>query len=101
MNGIRYYSWTGNLVTTNLLDPSDAPLLALSPIGFPGGEANDGLVSTCSSRLGTHLGDYPQNHIDEVNQAFGLTKDGLWGVFARKPAQLYVEQGARLKNAGL
>ena len=36
------------------------------------GEANDGLVSACSSRLGKHLGDYRQNHLDEVNQMVGL-----------------------------
>jgi triacylglycerol lipase len=54
VNGVRYYSWTGTKTLTNLLDVSDA----LAVLGLVFGEANDGLVSACSSRLGKHLGDY-------------------------------------------
>lgn len=55
VNGVRYYSWTGTRTATNLLDLSDAPLALM---GLVFGEANDGLVSACSSRLGKSLGDY-------------------------------------------
>lgn len=93
VNGVRYYSWTGTQTLTNLLDPTDATLAAL---GLVFGEANDGLVSACSSRLGKHLGDYRQNHLDEVNQMLGLRD---W--FSVDPVTLYRQHAARLKQAGL
>ncbi|MDQ1260684.1 MAG: triacylglycerol lipase [Pseudomonadota bacterium] len=93
VNGVRYYSWTGTKTLTNLLDVSDAPLAVL---GLVFGEANDGLVSACSSRLGKHLGDYSQNHLDEVNQVLGLRD---W--FATDPVTVYRQQANRLKNLGL
>ncbi len=91
--GVRYYSWTGTRNFTNALDPSDVALLAT---GLVFGEANDGLVSACSARLGRHLGDYRQNHLDEVNQMVGLRD---W--FSPDPATLYRQHANRLKNAGL
>lgn len=93
VNGVRYYSWTGVQPVTNLLDPSDGPLGLLSLVF---GEANDGLVSACSSRLGKSLGDYRQNHLDEVNQLVGLRD---W--FAADPVTLYRQQANRLKLQGL
>ncbi|MGL4436196.1 MAG: esterase/lipase family protein [Giesbergeria sp.] len=93
VNGVRYYSWTGTKTLTNLLDVSDAPLAVL---GLVFGESNDGLVSACSSRLGKHLGDYSQNHLDEVNQVLGLRD---W--FATDPVTVYRQQANRLKNLGL
>ncbi|HCE28673.1 MAG TPA: lipase, partial [Comamonadaceae bacterium] len=69
VNGVRYYSWTGTKPMTNVLDVSDG---LLGVLGLVFGEANDGLVSACSTRLGKHLGDYRQNHLDEVNQVLGL-----------------------------
>lgn len=93
VNGVRYFSWTGTQTVTNLLDASDGPLGIL---GLVFGEANDGLVSACSSRLGTHLGDYRQNHLDEVNQLLGLRD---W--FSADPVTLYRDQANRLKNLGL
>ena len=93
VNGVRYYSWTGTKTLTNLLDVSDAPLAVL---GLVFGEANDGLVSVCSSRLGKSLGDYSQNHLDEVNQVIGLRD---W--FATDPVTLFRNQANRLKNLGL
>ena len=93
VNGVRYYSWTGNKTLTNVLDVSDAPLAVL---GLVFGEANDGLVSVCSSRLGKSLGDYSQNHLDEVNQVIGLRD---W--FATDPVTLFRNQANRLKNLGL
>lgn len=94
-NGVRYYSIGGTSVWTNLLDLSD-PALALTSVYF-GGEANDGLVSRCSSHWGTVLrDDYPWNHLDEVNQAFGLR-----GLFTPDPVAFYRAQANRLKSLGL
>ena len=93
VNGVRYYSWTGTQPVTNLFDISDGPLGIMSLVF---GEANDGLVSACSSRLGKHLGDYYQNHLDEVNQVVGLRD---W--FAVDPVALYRQHGNRLKLLGL
>jgi len=93
VNGVRYYSWTGTQPVTNLLDVSDGSLGILSLVF---GEANDGLVAACSSRLGKHLGDYRQNHLDEVNQVLGLRD---W--FSTDPVTLYRQHAARLKQAGL
>ncbi len=93
VNGVRYYSWTGTQPVTNLLDVSDGPLGIMSLVF---GEANDGLVAACSSRLGKHLGDYRQNHLDEVNQVLGLRD---W--FAADPVTLFRQQANRLKLQGL
>lgn len=95
VNGIRYYSISGTSVWTNILDLSD-PALGLTSTYF-GGEANDGLVSRCSSHWGTVLrDDYPWNHLDEVNQAFGLR-----GLFTPDPVAFYRAQANRLKSLGL
>lgn len=93
VNGVRYYSWTGTRPLTNVLDASDGLLSVLSLVF---GEANDGLVSACSSRLGKHLGDYRQNHLDEVNQLLGLRD---W--FSTDPVTLYRQHANRLKQLGL
>lgn len=93
-NGVRYYSWGGRRALTNLLDPSDLLLTALKPLFR---EPNDGLVPSCSMKLGKVLGvDYRHNHLDEVNQIFGLV-----GPFAASPVQLYRQQANRLKNLEL
>lgn len=95
VNGVRYYSYGGAAVLTNPLDPSD-PLLAITSVPF-GLTPNDGLVSACSSRWGTVIrADMPWNHLDEVNQAFGLRS-----VFAPDPPTVYRTQVNRLKSAGL
>ena len=93
VNGVRYYSWTGTKPMTNVLDVSDG---LLGVLGLVFGEANDGLVSACSTRLGKHLGDYRQNHLDEVNQVLGLRD---W--FSTDPVTLYRQHANRLKVAGL
>ena len=93
VNGVRYYSWTGTLPLTNIADISDGALSIMSlVISGP----NDGLVSACSSRLGKHLGDYRQNHLDEVNQVVGLSD---W--FSVDPVTLYRQHANRLKQLGL
>lgn len=95
VNGIRYFSFGGAAPVTNLLDPSDA-LLAAGSLFFDGG-ANDGLVGRCSSHWGTVIRDnYGWNHLDEINQLFGLR-----GWFSADPVEVYRSQANRLKNLGL
>ncbi|WP_304639814.1 triacylglycerol lipase [Pseudomonas sp.] len=95
VNGVRYYSWSGTSPLTNVLDISDGFLGATSlTFGF---EANDGLVGRCSSRMGMVIRDnYRMNHLDEVNQVFGLTS-----IFETSPVSVYRQHANRLKNAGL
>ncbi|UUZ62329.1 triacylglycerol lipase [Polaromonas sp. P1-6] len=93
VNGVRYYSWAGTQPVTNLLDPLDGPIGLLS-LAFS--EPNDGLVAACATRLGKHLGDYRQNHLDEVNQVVGLRD---W--FSVDPVTLYRQHANRLKLLGL
>jgi triacylglycerol lipase len=93
VNGVRYFSWAGTMPVTNLLDVGDGPIGILS-LAF--GEPNDGLVAACSTRLGKHLGDYRQNHLDEVNQVVGLVD--WWSV---NPVTLYRQHANRLKLLGL
>jgi len=97
-NGQLYYSWTGSAGSlTNALDPLDY-LLQLAEAAFlvaPG--ANDTLVGVCSAHFGTVLRDnYPWNHLDEVNQTFGLL-----GLGAPSPVQVILDHANRLKLAGV
>lgn len=95
VNGIRYYSYGGTAVLTNVLDISD-PFLAASSAFFAG-SPNDGLVGQCSTHWGTVLRDnYPWNHLDEVNQIAGLR-----GLFAPDPVEVYRTQANRLQSLGL
>ena len=98
VNNVRYYSWSGTAKLTNMLDPVDLPLLAVSAafIGKADSE-NDGLVGRCSSHLGKVIRDnYRMNHLDEVNQVIGLTS-----IFETDPVVVYRNHANRLKNAGL
>ena len=91
VNGIFFYSVTGNKPKTNILDLSDALLVAER--GFPG----DGLVPVCAAHWGKVLrDDFPWNHLDEVNQLFGLR-----GLLAPDPVAFYRAQANRLKTKGL
>jgi triacylglycerol lipase len=93
-NGVEYFSWSGGKAFTNAFDILDAPLLATS---FAFNEANDGLVSSCSSHLGYVIKDnYRMNHIDEVNHTFGIHH-----LFETDPITLYRKHANRLKNRGL
>ena len=77
-----------------VLDVSDA---ALGLTSFFYSSANDGLVSRCSSHLGTVIRDnYFYNHLDEVNQVLGLTS-----IFESSPQTVFRAQANRLKNAGI
>lgn len=83
VRGVRYYSWSGTRPLTNVLDVSDV-LMGASALTF-GFEANDGLVGRCSSHLGMVIrDDYRMNHLDEVNQTFGLTS-----LFETSPVSVY------------
>ncbi len=94
VNGIRYYSWSGTGVLTNVLDPLDA-LFGITALFV--GEANDGLVGRCSSHLGDVIRDnYFQNHLDEVNLMFGLVSP-----FTTNPKTLFRNHANRLKKKGL
>lgn len=95
VNGIRYFSFGGTSVITNIFDPADAVLAASSV--FFWGAANDGLVGRCSSHLGQVIRDnYPWNHGDEINQVLGAR-----GLFTSNPISVYRAHANRLKNLGL
>ncbi len=94
-NGVRWYSIGSTSVVTNVLDPADG-VLGLTSLYFNGADS-DGLVGRCSSHWGTVLrDDYPWNHVDQVNQSFGLR-----GWFTPDPVAFYRSQANRLKLQGL
>ncbi len=93
--GVAYFSWSGAQPYTNVFDIVD-PALALTSLAFKGAK-NDGLVSSCSSRLGRVIrDDYAMNHLDEVNQTVGIVN-----LFETSPVTLFRQQANRLKNQGL
>ena len=94
-NNILFYSFSGTSLKTNTSDISDV-LLAYTGEYFKG-EANDGLVSRCSSHWGKVVKDnYPWNHLDEINQVLGGIGKG-----APEPAAFYKQHANRLKWAFL
>ncbi|MDK2124310.1 lipase family alpha/beta hydrolase [Parachitinimonas caeni] len=94
VNGVYYASWSGTKPYTNFFDPLDAPLGVL---GLVHGEANDGLVSACSSHLGKVIKDnYKMNHADEINHTFGLRD-----LFETDPVTVYRQTVNQLKMLGL
>jgi triacylglycerol lipase len=95
VNGVRYWSWGGTSVLTNIFDASDG-LMGAGSLFF-GFEQNDGLVGRCSSHWGVVLrDDYGWNHLDEVNQILGLR-----GLFSSSPTEVARAHANRMKNAGL
>lgn len=94
VNGIKYFSYSGTSVLTNVFDAVDYPL-SLSSLVYS--ESNDGLVGRCSSHLGTVVKDnYRLNHLDEVNQLLGLVN-----LFESSPKTIIRAHVNRLKLAGL
>lgn len=95
VNGVAYFSWSGAKPYTNVFDVLD-PALALTSLAFAGAK-NDGLVASCSSRLGRVIrDDYAMNHADEINQTIGIVN-----LFETNPVTLYRQQANRLRNLGL
>jgi triacylglycerol lipase len=95
VRGVYYFSWSGAKPYTNVFDIVD-PALVLTSLAF-GGAKNDGLVSSCSSRLGRVIrDDYAMNHLDEVNQTIGLIN-----IFETNPKTVYRQHANRLRNMGL
>ena len=93
--GISNYSFTGVGTLTNLLDPDS--VLKVTSLLINGGKDNDGLVPRCSAKFGkTVRDDFNWNHLDEVNQVFGLKS-----IFAPSPVDVYRQHANRLKLEGL
>jgi len=90
---IKMFSWSGDRVFTNIFDITDGFLGTTSLVfGF---EQNDGLVGTCSSKLGSVIStSYVTNHVDAINHVFGVRG---W----TNPVSLYRAQANRLKNRSL
>lgn len=96
VDGIRYYSWSGAKPSTNVFDPLDL-ITTTTRLFFPIGVKNDGLVSSCSSRLGMVIrDDFRMNHLDEVNMLLGL--HDIWST---DPLTVFRSHANRLKTAGL
>ena len=94
VNDVRYYSLTGNKIKTNIFDLVDIPLAI---VGAGISEDSDGLITRCGTHLGKVLKDnYSWNHVDEVNNLFGLIG---WG--AAYPPAVYRTHVNRLKKIGL
>lgn len=94
-NGAKLYSASGTAPITNLLDPVDS-IMGLMSTYFKGAPS-DGMVGQCSSHFGAVLKDnYAWNHMDEVNQTFGVR-----GLFTPDPVAFYRTHANRLKSAGL
>ncbi len=93
-HGVRFYSWGGVGGMTNPLDPSDPLFLTAALLTTGNG---DGMVARCSTHFGQVIRDnYRANHLDQVNQMFGLS---AWqGV---DPVAVFRTHANRLKNAGL
>lgn len=100
VNGVRYYSWSGASTGYNLFDLSDFPLAAIGTLLYAG-QPNDGMLATCTTRLGTHLGDYRQNHLDAINQVMGNTYASLFPFYEKKVPEIFKAHAVLLKNAGL
>lgn len=95
VNNVAYYSWSGGNGITNVLDVTD-PAIGLVSLAFFGAKS-DGLVSSCSSRLGRVIrDDYKMNHLDEVNQTVGIVH-----LFETNPKTIYRTHANRLQLAGL
>jgi triacylglycerol lipase len=94
-NNIKMYSWGGKTMWTNALDPLDI-FFTITSKAFNFGEKNDGLVSSCSQRMGQVIStNYRLNHGDAVNHLFGVHH-----IF-QEPISIYRKQANRLKNAGI
>ncbi|CAA0104393.1 Triacylglycerol lipase [BD1-7 clade bacterium] len=95
VNGIYYYSWGGNVATTNRFDPADLVQAAVTKL-IPGDD-DDGIIPRCSMQLGHVIrDDYKMNHADHLNWFLGLKATD-----APYAPSLYRAQANRLKGLGL
>ncbi|MGC0119853.1 esterase/lipase family protein [Pseudoalteromonas piscicida] len=93
-NGVHYFSWSGSKAWTNVFDPADNALALFSQV-FD--EANDGLVSACSSNLGQVINNqFKMNHLDQVNHTIGIHH-----LFETDPLTVYRQHIRRLKGLAL
>ncbi|MFX1762596.1 triacylglycerol lipase [Paraburkholderia sp. A1RI-2L] len=114
------YSWSGSAIQQQarlgsmvvvkdasvlpLIDPAvgldmTTPALLLTGTVMLGRNSgvNDGLVSTCSSLYGQVIGvNYKWNHVDEINQLFGIR-----GAYAEDPVAVIRTHANRLKLQGV
>lgn len=94
--GIQLYSLSGTSTVNNILDPTDAAMLATSLL-INNGRDNDGLVARCSAKFGkTIRDDFKWNHFDPANMVLGLR-----GIFSQDPVDVYRQHANRLKLQGL
>ena len=96
VNGVRYWSWGGTGVHTNLLDPFDSIMVTVTRFAFPSGVKHDGILPLCGMYLGKPIRhDYRHNHADAIRHLFGLMG------WETDPKTLYRNHANRLRNAGL
>jgi triacylglycerol lipase len=94
VDGRYLFSWGGVGVLTQPLDPLDVVWKWTSQHDT---EPSDGLVSRCSTHFGTVLrDDYIANHLDTVNQLFGLVPPA-----EANPVAVYRAHANRLQRLGL
>ncbi len=95
-NGVRYYSWAGAEPLTNILDPLESVTVVAS-VFFDGNTPNDGLVGACDANLGMVVrNDFRMNHLDEINQTFGIHH-----LTETDPLAVFRTHANRLQQAGL
>lgn len=94
-NGIHLFSWAGSQDRiTNWFDPT-AYVFSLTKQFFD--EPSNGLIGRCSSHYGQVIrDDYAMDHLDEVNQLFGLVSHAH-----TNPITIYRQHANRLRNLGL
>lgn len=96
-NDIYFYSWSGNSIKTNVLDPID---LLIAYTGARIGSPSDGMVEQCASHFGKIIrSDYDLNHLDVMNWAFALRRAtatnplSIYRMTANTLKQLEIDQG--------
>lgn len=94
-DGIYYFSWAGSTTEiTNTYDPTSW-VFQLTKMLFD--EPSNGLIGRCSAHFGQVIrDDYEMDHLDEVNQMFGITS-----TTAINPKEIYRQHANRLVNLGL
>jgi triacylglycerol lipase len=98
LRGANDTSVSGPLDSANFLDPSTLALRGSGAIMINRNAGpNDGLVSVCSALFGNVLSvNYHWNHVDEINQVFGVL-----GETAEDPVAVIRAHANRLKLQGL